>query len=228
MGNSDTWIVVSAFNEQEAVRPVIDSLLAEGYHVALVDDCSTDGTADRIRDLPVHILTHTVNLGAGAAYQTGITYALSQGAGYIVSFDADGQHRAEDIPALLAPLKSGAAEIALGTRFSLGGEALNIPPGRRALLWCATVFTKLTTGLTLTDTHCGLRALTASAAGQVYITLNRMAHASQLLSQIAEKKIAYIEVPVHVVYTEYSLGKGQRMSNAFNILWESVMEFFRI
>ena len=95
------------------------------------------------------------------------------------------------------------------------------------MLKLAVLYTRLTTGLKLTDTHNGLRALRAGAAAQLDITQNRMAHASQILGQIAATGMRYVEVPVHIRYTAYSLAKGQRMSNSINILWESLMEVFK-
>lgn len=228
MGVETTWVIVPAFNEADAIGAVVDSVLACGYQVVVVDDASTDGTSKALRSRPVHLLTHVENLGQGAALQTGITYALLQGAEYLVTFDADGQHCVAEIEKLLEPLRTGSADIALGTRFSGGGEAVNIPPLRRRMLSVATFFTRLTTGLKLTDTHNGFRAMTAESARKFEITLNRMAHASQLLRQIAQQHLRYVEVPVHVLYTDYSLQKGQRISNVFNIVWESLMELFRI
>jgi len=94
------------------------------------------------------------------------------------------------------------------------------------VLKLAVVFTRLTTAMPVTDTHNGLRALNRHAASAITITQNGMAHASQILHEIAAKKLNFVEVPVTIVYTTYSVQKGQRISNAFNVLWESFAEFF--
>ena len=78
--------------------------------------------------------------------------------------------------------------------------------------------------LELTDTHNGLRAFNRKAAENIKITNNRMAHASQILSEISRLKLKYCEVPVKITYTEYSMKKGQKISNSINILWESFAE----
>jgi hypothetical protein len=104
------------------------------------------------------------------------------------------------------------------------GRVENIPLKKYVLLKIAVLFTRLTTGLPLTDTHNGFRAMTVSAANRIEITQNRMAHASQILRSIAALRIPFKEVPVTIRYTEYSMRKGQRLSNAINILWESVAE----
>src|SRR6202035_3272915 len=134
------------------------------------------------------------------------------GAEYIVTFDADGQHRAGDIDALIAALQTHDADFALGSRFRGGSVAM--PLSRRLLLRAATWFTRATTGLQVTDTHNGLRAMTRRGASAIRLRQNRMAHASEFLSQIGASGLRYVERPVTIEYTAYSLAKGQRMRDA--------------
>ena len=223
---SSIWVVIPAYNEDEAIRPVVDSLLARGHQVVVVDDGSREPQLELLRGTSVHLLRHVINLGQGAALQTGIRYALARGAEIIVTFDADGQHQSSDIDALTAPIRSARADVALGSRFLAGGHAVRISRSKHLVLKLAVLFTRWTTGLSLTDTHNGLRALSRRAAQTLHITQNGMAHASQILQQIAAHRLAYEEVPVTVVYSEYSVRKGQRMTNAFNILWDSFAELF--
>jgi glycosyltransferase involved in cell wall biosynthesis len=220
------WVVMPAYNEGEAIRPVVDGLLARGHQVVVVDDGSRVPLLEVLHGTSVHLLRHVINLGQGAALQTGIRYALAHGAGIIVTFDADGQHQSTDIDALTEPIRAGRAEVALGSRFLKGGHAVRISRSKHLVLKLAVLFTRWTTGLALTDTHNGLRALSRRAAQTLHITQNGMAHASQILQQIAAHRLAYVEVPVTVVYSEYSVRKGQRMTNAFNILWDSFAELF--
>jgi glycosyltransferase involved in cell wall biosynthesis len=162
------------------------------------------------------VVSHPVNLGQGAALATGIAFALSRGADYLVTFDSDGQHRVSDIARLIAALKASGADYALGSRFLTGKQSM--PVLRRMLLRAATIFTAFTTGLRLTDTHNGLRAMTRRGAAALELRQNRMAHASEILSEIARSGFAYVEVPVTIDYTDYSLAKGQRASDALTIL----------
>src|SRR5205085_520196 len=136
------------------------------------------------------VIRHPLNLGQGAALQTGIDYALAHGAEFIVTFDGDGQHRAADIAALIAALIEEHADFALGSRFL--GQSPNLPVLRRFVLHAATLFTRLSTGLPLTDTHNGLRAMTRKGASCISLRQNRMAHASELLSQIAASGLRYV------------------------------------
>jgi glycosyltransferase involved in cell wall biosynthesis len=222
---SSVWVVIAAFNEGRTIRTVVESLAA--YNVVVVDDGSTDSTPRELAGTHAHVLRHMVNQGQGAALQTGITYALKEGAQFLVTFDADGQHSAADIPRMVQPLTTGEHEVALGTRFAGAGQAVGIPPTRKLLLKAALLVTRELTHLNVTDTHNGFSAFTAGAAAKMRITQNRMTHASQLLHQIRAHRLRYTEVPVTVVYSAETLEKGQKMSNSLNILWESLMGLLR-
>jgi glycosyltransferase involved in cell wall biosynthesis len=216
----DAWVVIAAFNEAAVIRDVVAGVVADGWPVVVVDDGSRDETATQARIPGSRVVRHAINLGQGAALQTGIDYAVRQGARVIITFDADGQHRVEDIGPLVAAL--GEADIALGSRHL--GSAEGATAGRRALLRTATVVSNGLSGLKLTDAHCGLRAFRAEAAPRLRITQDRMAHASELLRKIKTSGLRVVEVPVRVRYTEYSMRKGQRGLGAVRILFDY---FFR-
>jgi len=216
------FVIVPAYNEGPVLRQTLLPLIAQGYAVVVVDDASTDDTPTVLRGLGVHGLRHPINLGQGAALQTGMTYALQQGAQYLVHFDADGQHDYREIPALLEPLRAGRADITLGTRFRRPEDVRAVPPLRRLLLRLAIVFNGLITGLWLTDAHNGFRAMTRAAAQALRLTENRMAHATELLSLIRLHGLRVEEVPVHIEYTAYSRQKGQHALHSFNILLDLI------
>jgi polyprenyl-phospho-N-acetylgalactosaminyl synthase len=210
------YVVIPAFNEGPVISRVVSEVKRGGYAVVVVDDGSSDATAEEARAAGALVITHPFNLGQGAALQTGIDYAVAERAEVIVTFDADGQHRVSDIARLAEALVEERADFALGSRFL--GQAPNLPPLRRLLLHAATAFTRLTTGLQVTDTHNGLRAMTRRAAAAIRLRQNRMAHASELLSQIAASGLRYVERPVTIEYTAYSLAKGQSLGDAVLIL----------
>ncbi len=209
-------VVIAAYNEAAVISRVVTEVARAGYAVVVVDDGSTDATAEHARAAGATVLRHPFNLGQGAALQTGIEYALAQAAECIVTFDADGQHRVSDIARLTEALIRERAEFALGSRFL--GQAPHLPPLRRLMLQAATLFTRLTTGLQLTDTHNGLRAMTRRGAATLKLRQNRMAHASECLSQIGSSGLRYVEQPVTIEYTAYSLAKGQNVRDAVLIL----------
>lgn len=212
------WVVVAAYNEARTIQQVVLGLRRICPNVVVVNDCSTDATPILAGAAGAQVVTHPVNLGQGAALQTGITFALQEGAAHIVTFDADLQHRSEEIPVLLNALTQSGADFALGSRFL--GNATNLDLSRKLLLKVAILFTRFTTGLKITDTHNGLRAMTRRGASRLNIHQNRMAHASEILQQIAKSRLPYVEVPVTVDYTSYSKAKGQRLSNSLSILLE--------
>ncbi len=213
---SGAWVVIAAYNEGRAIGRVLAELAALPYRVVVVDDGSTDATAEVAARAGAEVLRHPINLGQGAALQTGIEYALLRGASHVVTFDADGQHRTADIAALLAALSTDDADFALGSRFR--GAAVDLPPLRRLMLRAATLFTRATSGLDVTDAHNGLRAMTRRGAARIRLRQNRMAHASEILHQIAASGLRYVEVPVTIQYSRYSLAKGQRASEFVVIL----------
>lgn len=217
-GREATWVVIPAYNEATIVGDIVRELLDLFENVVVVDDGSTDLSSEEALKAGAVVLRHAVNLGQGAALQTGIVYVLGQQADLIATFDADGQHQVSDIDELVAALRSAKADVALGSRFL--GRTVSLPWAREIILKLAVVFTRLTTGLKVTDAHNGIRVLTANAARKLRIRQNRMGHASEIIHEIARLRLNYIEVPVTIVYSEYSLAKGQKSGNLVNILSE--------
>jgi glycosyltransferase involved in cell wall biosynthesis len=210
------WVVIAAYNEATVIAAVIADLKSAGYRVAVVDDGSVDATARTAAEAGAAVVRHPINLGQGAGLQTGIEFALLAGADVIVTFDGDGQHRATDIPGLIDALDAQGADFVLGSRFL--GASLNQPLSRRLTLKAATWFTRVTTGLRITDTHNGLRAMTRRGASRIRLRQNRMAHASEILHQIADSGLKYVEAPVTIEYSAYSLSKGQTLGDSLMIL----------
>ena len=213
------WVVIAAYNEASVIAGVLAEVIRRKYQAVVVDDGSADATGDAAAAVGAWVVTHPVNLGQGAALQTGIKFALRHGASHVVTFDADGQHRAADIARLIEALDRTGADFALGSRF-LDASSLGMPLARRWLLRAATWFTRVTSGLQVTDTHNGLRAMTRRGASAIALRQNRMAHASELLDQIARSGLAYVEVPVTIEYSRYSLAKGQRLADSLTILFD--------
>jgi polyprenyl-phospho-N-acetylgalactosaminyl synthase len=216
VSRGQVYVVIPAYNEGTVIFRVVSDVNRAGYSVVVIDDGSSDTTAEQARAAGATVIQHPFNLGQGAALQSGIEYALTQAAECIVTFDADGQHRVSDISLLTDALVRERADFALGSRFL--GQAPNLPPLRRLVLHAATAFTRLTTGLQLTDTHNGLRAMTRRGANAIKLRQNRMAHASECLAQIASSGLRYVEQPVTIEYSAYSLAKGQHVRDAVHIL----------
>lgn len=215
--------VIPAYNEGERIADSVRDAALFVSAVVVVDDCSRDATGAKARQAGAYVLTHVVNRGQGAALQTGTDFALRQlAADIIVHFDADGQMQGSDILPIITPIATGKVDVTLGSRYL--GEVQNIPLARRLMHAMIPAFTFLFSGLWLTDTHCGFRAFSRSAAERVRITLDRMAHASEIPDQIAIQKLRYQEVPVTIRYTQETLAKsraqGQSTSAAFRVAYD--------
>jgi len=210
------WIVVPAYNEAARIGRTLQGLIHHFSNIVVIDDGSKDATSERLAELPVWALRHPINLGQGAALQTGIDFAIGQGADVVVTFDADGQHDVHDIERIVEPIISKRSEVALGSRF-LGKDAVNMPATRWLILKLGVLFTRVCSRIKVTDTHNGLRALSRDAATQLRISQNRMAHASEILDQIQYLGLKYEEVPVTIHYSDVVLEKGQQNSAAVKV-----------
>jgi polyprenyl-phospho-N-acetylgalactosaminyl synthase len=216
----DVWVIIPVYNEDQVIGGVIENALPTFPNIVCVDDGSRDNSAREILQTDAHLVQHPVNLGQGAAIQTGFAYALRQlGAEYFVTFDADGQHRVEDAAALVDAVRSGEADVALGSRFLENAD--QVPRIKQMLLKTVAVVSPAARRLSLTDAHNGLRVLNRAAAGSLRITMNGMAHASEIVSYLAARsELTVTEVPVTVLYTDYSKAKGQSLINGVNILFD--------
>jgi polyprenyl-phospho-N-acetylgalactosaminyl synthase len=217
----NVFVVIPAYNEQEMITKVLSELVTLRYNIVVVDDGSTSPLNGLLKNTPAYLLKHRVNLGQGAALQTGIEFALSKNAAFIVTFDADGQHRAADIEALLEPLRQQQADIALGSRFISNNSQL--PSGRRSVLKVARYVNMFFTGLLLSDAHNGLRAMTREAAQKIRLRQNGMAHATEIISVIKKHQLKFTEVPVTIQYTDYSKKKGQTVWSSFRIFFDILL-----
>ena len=174
-------------------------------NIVVVDDGSKDNTYSEIKKQKVHALRHIINRGQGASLQTGIDYALKQGADIIITFDADGQHRVEDIPEMIKPIINNECDATLGSRFL---RKTKMPFFRKLTLKIAVLMIFITFGIRMTDAHNGFRAFSRDAAQKIKITSDRMEHASQIIEEIHKKRIKYKEIPVIIRYTEETLKHG--------------------
>ncbi|MDN5796662.1 MAG: glycosyltransferase family 2 protein [Intrasporangium sp.] len=222
----DVWLVVPLYNEAEVIGDVVKQAVTTFPNVVCVDDGSRDDSAERAEAAGAVVVRHPVNLGQGAALQTGFEYALRDPRmRFVVTFDADGQHQVPDVETMIARLRHGEVDVVFGTRFL--DDRSESGALKRLVLRLAVAWTNLTTNTRLTDAHNGLRALSRPVVERIDITQNRMAHASEIVAQIGSMRlggrpIRYAEEPVHILYTDYSKAKGQSLWNAVNILAELI------
>jgi len=222
------YLIVPAFNEARVIQTTLRNLPAriagvDDVTVVVIDDGSTDGTAEEVRrtgDPRVVLLRHGINRGLGGALGTGLAYARRHGADFVITYDADGQHAPEDIETVLRPLVEGKADAVIGSRLL---DPKGMPWYRIAGNWGLNVFTYVIFGMWTTDSQSGLRGFSRTAIEQVEIRMDRMEVSSEFIKEIRRCRLRFAEVPISAIYSDYSLAKGQRNLNAFNILIRLVL-----
>ncbi len=215
-GFDDVVVIVRVYNEAPVVAGVLRELLDAGLRIIAVDDGSTDASADEIDAAGAFRVSHPINIGAGAALQTGIEAALRfTQAPYIACFDADGQHRVVDLIGMIRAIRQG-HDVVIGSRFLHGDPDMSRL--RRVMLKLAARLTRRGGAFPLTDAHNGLRVFTRAVAGDIELNHAGMAYASELEDVLTRARYKVTEFPVQIVYTDYSLAKGQPLLNSVNIL----------
>jgi glycosyltransferase involved in cell wall biosynthesis len=221
----DVCVIVPVYNEHRTISTTVSDLRQWFSHVVCIDDGSSDDSADLALAAGATVLRHPINLGQGAALQTGFDHALSAGARYVVTFDADGQHLVDDAARMVRHARETGVDVVLASRFR--GTTQEMPRTRELVLRAGVHFTRWTSGLAVTDTHNGLRVLSDHALRTIRLQLPRMAYASELLNAIVPRGLSYCELPTTVLYTSYSRTKGQRNSNSLNILFDLAVSRLR-
>jgi len=211
-------------NEASVVGNVIEGLVARGFAVLLVNDGSHDETARVAADAGATVISHYVNVGQGASLETGFE-AIRRGQfsrPLVATFDADGQHSINSLEQMIEAFNADPdLEIVLGSRFLR--DASQVPLAKRVLLQLAALIGRFTIGIRLTDRNNGMRLIKSTALSKLSITVPGYGHADEILRQISKRHIRYREVPVEIIYTEYSKAKGQQLINAVCILFDQLL-----
>ena len=220
--SQEVALVIPIYNEGPVITEVLREAKKTFPHLICVDDGSSDDSAALARMAGATVLVHAINLGQGAALQTGITYFLRHtDLPYVATFDADGQHQTGDVVSMWNRAKTDQLDIIFGSRFL--SENQEMGAAKRIVLKTAAWATARTTHMLLTDAHNGLRLLSRRAAGTLALKQNRMAHASEIVAQLGKSGLPWAEMPVHIRYTDYSKSKGQSLWNSVNIVMDLVM-----
>jgi len=209
-------IVVPAYNEEKMVGQVVMSLKELKYDVVVIDDGSKDNTSKFAKNADAVVLRHFINRGQGATLQTGFDYAKKVNADIVVTFDADGQNKAEEVSKMIEPLLIGQVDVTLGSRFM--EKKSNVPFIKHIVLRGGILFERLFVGVKLTDAHNGFRAFSKKAINLISLKQDKMAHATEVIQEIKKHNLKFKEIPVTMQYTEYSKQKGQSVFNSIRIV----------
>jgi len=214
-------VVIPAYNEGKTIAKVVNDLKFYVQEVVVVDDGSSDQTYNEAKKAGAVVVRHIINLGGpGGATQTGISFALRHGADVIFTFDADGQHFVEDVPALVKPILENKTDVVIGSRLI---SKKGMPWFRVLANFTANIFTYLLFGIWTTDSQSGLKAFSREAAQKIKITMSGFEFSSEIIAEIKRNNLRLVEVPIRIRYTDYSLSKGQNFLMGLKTLWRLIL-----
>lgn len=218
----NVYIVMPCFNEAPVLASVLDMVRSRVpvSNVIVVNDGSSDGSGSIAESYACHVVHHRLNRGLGAALQTGFALAQSIGAEIVVTFDADGQHHIDDVPALVGRIREGKADMVIGSRFL---DRKRMPLHRRFFNWLGNCVTWLFHGAWVSDSQSGLRAFSKEALVQMRMSANTMDISSEFIREVHRLRLRVVEVPIRPVYTAYSLGKGQSFMGGVRTLTKIIL-----
>ncbi|PHN06460.1 glycosyltransferase family 2 protein [Flavilitoribacter nigricans] len=218
------YVVIPAKDEANRIGKVIYQTILQGYdQVIVVDDGSSDNTIQVARQFGATVLSHPINLGAGAATQTGVEFALEQGADIIVTLDGDNQHFPDDIPKLVQALEEQQVDVVIGSRFLSQND--DIPAIRRLYNKIGNLITTLITGALISDSQSGMKAFRANFARKIDFHFNGYEFCTEFIYLIRHHRASYTEVPIKVRYSEETLQKGQSLGNGIKMAYRFFKHF---
>lgn len=197
--NKSGWCaIIPAYFEEQHIADVVRGVLAQGLCAIVIDDGSTDATAKRAEDAGATVLRHSINQGKGAALQTGLTYAVSQGVAWVVTMDADGQHDPADLPAFFAAATEDIAAL-VGNRMS---NTADMPFVRRATNRFMSWLLSRVIGQLVPDTQCGFRAYRADVIPYLFTKTARYEAESEALIRLSRAGYRIGSVPIRTIYRD--------------------------
>ena len=202
--------IIPAYNEVSRIGGVVEATRPYVDHVIVIDDGSTDGTGDIARCTGAQVIVHPENCGAGAATMTGLLAARHLGFDVALTIDADGQHNPEDIPTFLSVLVDQKADLVIANRF---GQRNVIPFVRRLFNGFGNLLTFLVTGLFLPDTQSGFKVFGPRALQEIELKMAGFEFCTEIIGEASRHHWKVVSVPTKVVYSPYTLAKGQSFAN---------------
>ena len=190
---------IPAYNEEENIAKIISQLKDVTQSIIVCDDHSTDNTNKIAKSLGVDVVTHSKNMGYGSAIKSIFAKAKEIDSDVLVTMDADGQHRIEDLKKILEPVLSGTVDICIGSRF-LEKNVENVPSYRKVGIKVLTKLTNVSLKESITDSQSGFRVYSKKAISEITPTESGMAISNEILLKASSLNLRIGEVPIVVLY----------------------------
>ncbi len=225
---SKTLVIVPTYNESNNIARLIDAIMGldRPIHLLIVDDGSPDSTADIVKKHQekypdrLFLIERSGKLGLGTAYVTGFKYALERDYNFVCEMDADFSHDPEDLPKLIEAVKSGEADVAIGSRYANGISIINWPLARLILSYGANVYARLITGLPIFDTTAGFKCIHRKVLESISVDKIRSnGYAFQIELHFRAWKAGFKLKEITIIFREREEGES-KMSKA--IVWEAI------
>lgn len=222
-------IGIPAYNEATIIGTVLKKLPRKIKSVKRVDilvlnDGSTDNTSQIAYNSGAIILNHIINRGLGGALKTIFEYAKKNTYEILVTIDADGQHSGNDIPSLIDPIIKNRRDVTIGVRWK---KRKLVPLSRLMVNYIANLLTYLLCGIYTTDSQSGMRAFNKKAIKCINIQTDGMEVSSEIFREIKNHNLRFSEIPIDAIYTKYSKTKGQKISDAPDVLFRLALRLIR-
>ena len=192
-------IGIPAYNEEKNIAKIITKLKKITDSIIVCDDGSSDMTSEIAKNLGVIVISHKKNMGYGAAIRTIFEKSTEIGSDILVTFDADGQHRVEDISRVLRPLENSEADIVIGSRFL--GKQSNVPNYRKLGIKVITQITNSSIKTKLTDSQSGFRAYSKQVLSKISLSEIGMGISTEILIKASSGGLRITEVPITILYS---------------------------
>lgn len=190
-------VLIPTLNESKTIGGLVSDILNKGYDVTVIDDGSSDNTADIAKDNGAHVIRHKQNKGKGASLRDGFDHALNSGYDAVIIVDGDGQHNPEDIPRFISEAQSNGADIVIGNRMD---SSRSMPVLRRITNLCLSRFISNTCGQEIPDTQCGFRLIKTDLFRSLHLTTSKFETESEILIKAGKYNFKILSIPIKSIY----------------------------
>ena len=224
----NTSIIIPAYNEEESIVQTLKDVKRQfpKNDIFVVNDGSKDRTKEFAEAQGVHVLTHVINRGLGAALSTGIQAAIRSNVDIVVTFDADLQHLGKDVERLIKPIQNNKADAVIGSRFMSKKDVELMPRIKRFGNTLLTGVTNILSDTTITDSQSGLRAFNREAAEKLIILCDKYEVSSEIIHQLGHHNLRILEIPIKAIYDDRSVQRGTNQmpfKNGLRIVWSMLL-----